>query len=341
MQKIYGGVIRVSELYLITGAAGHLGSALVYRLLELGKNIRVLVLLDEKNIPNGDIEVCYGDVCNKESLTTFFDNPQHKDLVVIHCAGIVSISSKYIQKVYDVNVTGTKNIVDLCKEHMVKKLVYISSVHAIPERPKGEIIYEVNEFNPNDVVGLYAKTKSEATNYVLEAAKQGLNASVVHPSGISGPFDNGRGHLTTLVIDYYKRRLTSGIDGGYDFVDVRDVANGIIACCAKGRSGECYILSNKYFSVREILYMLHKITGKKEIKIFLPFWFVKLTASLAEIYYKILRQPPLFTAYSIYTLNTNAIFSHEKATMELGYTTRDMEETLSDTIKWLKKSHRL
>lgn len=331
----------MNELYLITGAAGHLGSTLVRKLLELDKNIRALVLPNEKNIPDGDIEVCYGDVCNKDSLATFFDNPHNKDLILIHCAGIVSIATKYVQNVYDVNVSGTKNIVDLSQKHLVKKLVYVSSVHAIPERAKGETISEVKEFNPDDVSGLYAKTKSEATSYVLEAAKKGLNASVVQPSGIVGPFDQGKGPLTTLAIEYYKGRLTSGVSGGFDFVDVRDVANGIIACCEKGRPGESYILSNKYFTVKEILYMLHQITGKKEIKRFLPLWFLKLVAGPAEAYYKILKRPPLFTISSINTIHTNARYSHQKATLELGYGTRDMKQTLIDTIDWLKENQRL
>lgn len=331
----------MNELYLITGAAGHLGSTLVRRLLELNKHVRALVLPNEKHVPEGAIEICYGDVRNKESLLTFFDNPQDKDLIVIHCAGIVSIATKYQQQVYDVNVSGTKNIIDLSQQHQVKKLVYVSSVHAIPEKKKGETIYEVSEFNPEEVVGLYAQTKSEATSYVLEAAKTGLNASVVHPSGIAGPFDYGRGHITALVIDYCKGRLTSGVKGGYDFVDVRDVADGIIACVEKGGRGECYILSNEYFSVRELLYLLHDITGKKEIKRLLPLWFLNVFASSAELYYKLLKRPPLFTPYSIYTLNSNANFSHEKATTELGYTTRDMKETLTDTVCWLKENDQL
>ncbi|HBR32905.1 MAG TPA: dihydroflavonol 4-reductase, partial [Clostridiales bacterium] len=301
----------MSKVYLVTGAAGHLGSTIVRKLTEMGKKIRILILPDEKNLPEGNYELFHGDVCIKESLGDFFDNQSKDDFIVVHCAGIVSIASKYIQKVYDVNVTGTKNIVDLCIEHKVKKLVYVSSVHAIPEKKKGETITEVNQFNPDDVIGLYAKTKSEATGYVLSAVKNGLDASVVHPSGICGPYDNGRGHITTLVIDYIKRRLTSGVGGGYDFVDVRDVADGIIACCEKGRAGECYILSNKYYTVREVLHMLHEITGRKEIKSFLPLWFIKLTAPIAELYYKILKQPPLFTPYSIYTINSNASFSHE------------------------------
>ena len=331
----------MNELYLVTGAAGFLGNTLVRRLVELGKNVRILVLPDEKNMPKGDVEVYYGDVCEPESLINFFNTPQGKELVVIHTAGIVSIASKFDQRVFDVNVKGTENIVSLCEANNVKKLIYISSVHAIPEKPKGETIYETDKFNPDDVVGLYAKTKAEATNIVLEASKRGLNASVVHPSGIAGPFDSGRGYLSTLVIDYCKGGLTAAINGGYDFVDVRDVVEGIVSCCEKGKKGECYILSNKYFTVKELLYMLHEITGKREIKTILPLWFINFMAPLAELYYKILRQPPLFTAYSIYTINSNSIFSHEKATAELGYTTRDMKETLRDTVNWLKENKRL
>lgn len=286
-------MINMNQLYLVTGAAGFLGNTLVSRLVEKGKSVRVLVLPGEKNIPKNGVEVCYGDVREMESLVGFFHNPLEQELIVIHTAGIVTIASKFEQIVYDVNVNGTKNIVSLCESNKVKKLIYTSSVHAIPEKPKGETIFESETFNPDDVVGLYAKTKAEATKAVLEAAERGLNASVVHPSGMSGPFDKGRGYLTTLVIDYCKGRLTAAINGGYDFVDVRDVTEGIISCCEKGKRGECYILSNKYFTIKELLFLLHEITGKKEIKTILPLWFVNLVAPIAELYYKILRQPPL------------------------------------------------
>lgn len=327
-------------IYCVTGAAGHLGNVISRKLIESGHEVRAFVLPEEEHIPE-KTEIHFGDIRDKESIRPCFENLNGQELVVIHCAGIVSIASKFDQTVYDVNVTGTKNIVDLCGEYDIAKFIYVSSVHAIPEKEKGKKITEVKEFDPDKVVGLYAKTKAEATSYVLAAAQKGLNATVVHPSGITGPYDYGRGHITTLVIDYYKRRLTSGIIGGYDFVDVRDVANGIIAACEKGRKGETYILSNRYFKIREILRLLHEITGKKKIRHFLPTWFVKLTAPLAELYYKILKQPPLFTSYSIYTLNSNASFSHEKASSELGYTARDMKVTLSDTVDWLKQIDRI
>jgi dihydroflavonol-4-reductase len=329
----------MSELYVVTGAAGHLGGALLRELSARGKSVRALVLPGEKHLPE-HADIVYGDVCDTESLAALFSAPG-RELIVIHAAGIVSIASKYVQNVYDVNVTGTKNIVDMCVRHRVKKLVYVSSVHALPERPMGETITEVTRFDPAVVTGLYAKTKAEATQYVLDAAKNGLDASVVHPSGMIGPYDYGAGHTTALLIDFCKRRLTSATIGGYDFVDVRDAARGILSCCERGAPGECYILSNRFVSVRELLHTAHEVTGVREIKRFLPLWFVNLTAPLAEAYYKLRRQPPLFTAYSIYTLNSNSLFSHAKADAALGYTTRDLRETLADSVAWLRENGRI
>ena len=115
----------------------------------------------------------------------------------------------------------------MCLKYHVKRLVYVSSVHAIPERPKDEVISEINQFDPRDVVGLYAMTKSKATQIVLGGVLLGLDAVVVHPSGIIGPNDYGHGYCTQLVMDYLDGRLTAGVNGGYDFVDVRDVADGV------------------------------------------------------------------------------------------------------------------
>lgn len=328
----------METLYLVTGAAGHLGRILLDELRKKGAPFRALVLPGEKHLPDGDI--FYGDVCDKSSIRPCFENLNGQELVVIHCAGIVSIATHFNQRVYDVNVTGTRNVVALCREYGAK-LLYVSSVHALEEKGKGEVIRESLDFSPDKVIGHYAKTKAEATALVLEATREGLWAIVVHPSGILGPGDYGDGHLTALVIDFFKGRITSGIYGGYDFVDVRDVAAGILLALEKGQPGQGYILSNRFITVKEIFKLLHEVTGKREIKSYLPLWFVKGSAPLAEIYYRILRRPPLFTPYSIYTLGSNARFSHEKATRDLGYTPRAMRETLADTVAWLKEAGRI
>lgn len=330
----------MGKTYLVTGAAGHLGQALSIKLLEQGEDVNVFVLPSEKNIPE-NVKVFWGDICNRESIKSCFEKLNPEKTIVIHCAGIVSISSKLDSKMYDVNVDGTKNIVDLCKAFKMSKLVYVSSVHAIEEKSKGMVISETKEFSPDKVVGSYAKTKAEATAYVLEAAKEDLNACVVHPSGIIGPYDYGNGHMTTMVIEYCRRKLRVSVEGGYDFVDVRDVAKGIISACKKGRRGECYILSNQYYSVSELLDLLYEITKIHKVKLKIPLWVIKVIAPLSEIYCKFHNRTPLFTPYSIYTLSSNGHFSHQKATRELEYETRSMKDTLSDTIEWLRENHRI
>lgn len=325
------------DVYLVTGAAGHLGLTVTLALLSRGDAVRALVLPTDAatgRLP-ADVQVYLGDVRDPSTLPAALKIGTGERLTVIHCAGIVTIASRHVQNVYDVNVGGTRNIVDACVTAGVHRLLYVSSVHAVPTLPKGQTIREVTAFDPAQVDGLYAQTKAEATAYVLSAAQTaGLPVTVVHPSGICGPYDYGNNHLTQLICDWHDGRLTAGMLGGYDFVDVRDVAQGILAACDHGGTDECYFLTNRYVSVPEILNTLAELAGRKPLRTFLPLWFIKGVAPLAELYYQCLRQKPLFTRYSIATLESNALFSHEKASRELGYAPRPFRDTLSDTAAW-------
>ena len=332
------------RVYIITGIGGHLGNTIARELLSSGETVRGFARPDEDvTMLYGDtVSIVRGDVRDRSSLEPLFYglNADEDEIIVIHCAGIVTVASRYDQRVVDVNVNGTRNIVELCKEHRVKKLVYISSVHALPELPQGNVMHEVDGFRADAVIGLYAKTKAAATQIVLDAAREGLDATVIHPSGIIGPNDYGHGHLTQMVINYLNGSLTACVEGGYDFVDVRDVADGVIAATEKGKKGECYILSNRYIPVKELLNTLSRVTGGKTIKTVLPLWFAKLTAPLAELYYKIRHEAPLFTRYTLYTLTSNARFTYEKARRDLDYKPRDISSTIMDTVSFLTKERK-
>ena len=217
-------------------------------------------------------ELVRGDIRFPESLAPFFDlggtGIPPERTVVMHTAGIVSIASKYQQNVVDVNVQGTRNIVDACLKAGIGRLVYTSSVHAIPELDKGETIVEIDgsveeAFSGKDVSGLYARTKAMATRIVLDAIPRGLDVVIVHPSGILGPGDYGNAHLTQMVLDYMQGRLTAYVRGGYDLVDVRDVAMGMILAAERGRTGESYILSNRYVEVGDLMKLLRRISGHR------------------------------------------------------------------------------
>ncbi|MEG2054183.1 MAG: NAD-dependent epimerase/dehydratase family protein, partial [Oscillospiraceae bacterium] len=269
---------------------GHLGNTIVKELLANGETVRALALSTDKTLSldaNENLSIFKGDVCDKSSLEPLFCNAANDKLVCIHSAGIVSIASHTSARLREVNVRGTQNIIDLCTRYCVSKLVYVSSVHAITEKPNDEMIFETTSFNPDEVTGGYAKTKAEATRRVLLAAANGLNAVVVHPSGIIGPGDYGQAHLTQLIMDYLDGRLTACVKGAYDFVDVRDVAQGCIAAANVGKSGDCYILSGHRCSVKDLLDILSTVSGRKPIKTMLPLWFANFTAPLAEKYYNL------------------------------------------------------
>lgn len=330
----------MERVYLLTGVGGHLGNTVARRLLSAGATVRGFARpTEDVTMLYGDrISIVRGDIRDAASIEPLFFglDAEKTEIVFLHLAGIVTVASHFDQNVVDVNVNGTKNVIAACKAHQVKKLVYVSSVHALPELPQGNVISEVSAFAPETVVGLYAKTKAEATQLVLDAAKDGLDTTVIQPSGIIGPNDYGKGHLTQLIRSYLDGSLTACVEGGYDFVDVRDVAEGVVSAVDRGRTGECYILANQYYNVKDLLERLHRMTGVRAIKTILPMWFARLTAPLAEIYYKIRREAPLFTRYSLYTLTSNARFTWAKAKHDLGYAPRDISQTLRDTVEFLR-----
>ena len=217
------------DMYLVTGATGFLGRTIVEELVRRGSRVRALVLHGDpctKLLPP-EADTVEGDVSERDSLAAFFDGAG-ESTCVLHCAGIISVASRPGQRIYQVNVEGTRNIVALCREHGVGRLVHVSSVHAIPEQPKGTVITEQCTFSPELVRGDYAKTKATATAHVLQAAQEGLNASVVFPSGLIGPGDVLGGSFTSMVRAFMTGKLPLAVNGGYDFVDVRDVAQGVL-----------------------------------------------------------------------------------------------------------------
>ena len=322
--------------YLITGATGFLGSAVVQLLLAHGCRVFALVMNNDPLIHTlpKNVTVFWGDLTDRDSLRDFFaaggDN-----FCVLHCGGLISIASKPDEALYAVNVQGTQNIIDLSREFGAGRLIYVSSVHAIPERPVPETITEICQFAPEHIHGDYGKSKAMATALVLEAAQNGLNASVVLPSGIIGPGDLAQGNMTRMLLAFCRGRLPLGVKGGYDFVDVRDVAVGILACTERGKTGECYILSGHYVSISDILAMTASLLGRKAPKLSVPASLASCAAHIFEKIGQLRGERPFFTPYSIAVLRSNGHFSNAKAAA-IGFHARPLRETLQSTILWFQ-----
>ena len=281
-------------------------------------------------------EYVQGNILAPEKLAPLFQREEGERLVVIHTAGIVDITGQMSENLRRVNVVGTKNILALCIKHRVDKLVYVGSVHAIPESGTSVPQTEIADFDPALVTGGYAKTKAEATALVLYAAAHGLPAVVVHPSGIIGPYDDGRNHLVQMVRDFAEGKLPFCIKGGYDLVDVRDVAQGCILAAERGRIGECYILSGTYQPIKDVLKIAGQLCDKKG-PVMLPMPLVRAAEPALGLISRLFGLRPLYTKYSLDTVCSKTRFSAQKAREELGYTVRPIRETVEDTVRWLSK----
>ena len=331
-----------NRYYLLTGAAGFLGTNICMQLLEAGCKVRALVLPNDKSvkfIPE-QVEVVLGDLTDAASLEPFFTVPEDCTSVVIHCASMVTVNPNYSEKLMAVNVGGTRNIITKVLNHPeCEKMVYVSSTGAIPEQPHGIKIKEVNKFDPCDpklVVGAYSQSKAKATQMVLDAVNvMGLKACVVHPSGIRGPKDHALGETTNTLLQLMKREMPMGMQGSFNLCDVRDLAAGTIAAVDKGRIGECYILANKTVTLKEMCDMLHAECNAKKIKFYLPLDLADKIAAGLEKQAEKTGKMPLMTTFSVYNLARNNEFDCTKARTELGYTTRSYEETIHDEVQWM------
>ena len=331
-----------NRIYLVTGAAGFLGSNICRLLSARGEPVRALILNGdpaEKYIPKG-IEIVHGDLLDTASLERFFAAGKDDELYVIHCASIVWVKVETNPKVHAVNVEGTANIIDQCVKHRIKKLIYISSTGAIPELPKGQKIKETGHFWPAEgLIGCYSETKAEATQLVLDALKKypELDASIIHPSGICGPYDYAFGSVTSMVRDVVQGKMKMGIEGTFNSVDARDLAEGVIAACEKGRRGECYIMSSEVVTMHDMFRVINEAAGLSVRPRVLSKRIAHIGVRLMALAGRFTGKEPLLSDFNIYMLNRNNEFDCSKAERELGFHCRPFSESIRDTVSWLRE----
>lgn len=328
-----------NKLYIITGAAGNLGLNLTKSLVAKKQAVRALVLPHEvdliKTIP--EVEYTVGDITKPATLEPLFLYTNHRDIIFIHCASLISIASKSNQALEAINVQGTKNILNLVVKNKVKRFIYISSVHAFPELKKGEITYEIKQFDETKVIGGYARTKALATKQVMAAIdNHGLDGIIIFPSGIIGPGQNMNSNMLNMFLNYLRGTTKISVNGGFDFVDIRDVTAAIIKASEVAKKGDHFILSNQYYSFKEVMTTIADVATLKPIRVFLPKTIAYALATIFEIYYRISRRVPVLTKYAVYTAFQNSLYSHAHATKVLGFNPRPLKETLIDVVVDLK-----
>lgn len=320
---------------LVTGATGHIGNVLVKELVKRGEKVRVVVLPDEDLTPleGLDIEIVKGNVLDKSSLASAFTGIEY----VFHLAGIISIMPGKDDFVHDVNVNGTTNMLQAAKNAGIKKFVHTSSIHAFKRVPHGIIVDEKIPIDPDSAIAAYDQSKAEATLAVLDAAKNGLSAVVVCPTGVIGPYDYKSSEMGTLIREWMLHKVNFLIEGNYDFVDVRDVVQGMILAREKGKVGQVYILSGELIRVVDLWHLVKELVNFRSSFINIPVRFAAFVAKFTQFYYKLSNSKPRFTTYSIETLHTNAVISNFKARSTLGYAPRSLRDSIKDTVTWWRQ----
>jgi len=320
---------------LVTGAAGHIGNVLVRELLASGVAVRALVLPGEdlQSLQGLAIEKVEGNILDLPSLLHAMQGIEN----VYHLAGVISILPGRDELVRKVNIQGTHNVLQAARQVGVRRVLYTSSIHALSRDCSG-VIDEKVPFDANNPAGEYDRSKAEASLAVLQAVRSGLDAVIVCPTGVIGPHDYRDSEMGGLLRDLMKRKVHWLVEGGYDFVDVRDVANGMLKAMHKGRKGEVYILSGEQINVRQLKETVQRTMGFVTPGIQVPLGLVRFISHFTPLYYRLTGQTPKLTEYSLETICSNFNISSAKAKRELGYTSRPLAKTIADTIHWWQQN---
>jgi dihydroflavonol-4-reductase len=319
---------------LITGASGHIGANLVRALIAKGQPTRCLIHNNTRAIEGLDTVRVSGNVCDLESLFRTFEGID----TVYHLASHISLSMDGWETLEQTNVIGTRNVVDACLKTGVRRLIYFSSIHAFQREPLDHPVDELNPLVTSLKNAPYDRSKAGGTREVKKGIEKGLDAVMIHPTAVIGPYDFQPSYLGEAILMMARGKLPALVPGGYDWVDVRDVTMGTIAAAEKAPTGAAYLLGGEWVSMCDMAAEIAELVGNKVGKFVCPLWLANAGAVYFKLMSKMNGKQPLYTSMSLKALQDNRKISHEKAARELGYKPRPLRDTLEDTLRWFREN---
>jgi dihydroflavonol-4-reductase len=308
----------------VTGATGHLGAALVRLLLAERHRVRALVHDDARGLQELGVTCHAGDVRDATSLQPAFRGAD----VVFHLAARISITGSQGGEVERINVEGARNAAGAARDAGVVRFVHVSSVHAFDHAA-----CPLTESAPRPGPAHPAYDRSKAAGEVAVRSVPGVDVVVANPSGIIGPWDARPSRMGRALVHLAKGRVPALLEGGFDWVDSRDVAASLLAMAERGKVGENYLLGGRWASMREVAELVHAAGGAPPPRFTTPRWVARATAPVAELLGAWSGQEPLYTPEALHALfGGSRAVSWEKAAAELGHSPRPLEVTVSDTL---------
>lgn len=322
---------------LVTGATGHIGLLLTLRLLDAGHTVRTLAFDNAKGlalINERGLEHFHADITQYDQIEAAFSGIE----CVFHLAAQVSFRDRGLDEMRLVNVEGVGNVIKACQRHHVRRLIYFSSIEALSPYPADATVDETRPLVGDDYEFPYPRTKAMGQRLVLEAQAQGLETVVIYPTAVTGPNDYHFRASNSLLLQFARGRFEGVTEGGFNFVDVRDVVELSVRAAEQAPSGSSYLASGHWHSILEAGTLIAALRGFPPPKISLTAAQLKLVTPMISWWNEMRGNPPTLTAAAVLYITNWLSISHERATREFGYQPRPFAETIRDTVRWFEES---
>ena len=316
---------------LVTGATGFIGSAIVRELLEDGRTVKILIRknADTCNIDGLDVEIVTGDIRDKACLKSALIDCD----ILYHSAAYYSLWSRNKKSIYDINVDGTRNILEAAAQAEIQKVVYTSTVGCIGLNYDGQPANEETPFEPKTLSNDYKKSKYQAEQIALDFISPPV--VVVNPSAPVGPRDIKPTPTGKIIVDFLNRKMPAYLNTGLNLIHVKDCARGHILAEQKGKSGERYILGNQNISLKNIFLTLEKITGLKAPTLQMPYLVAYSAGWVCEmISNHITQKEPAVPLGGVKMAKHKMYFDPSKAIRELDLPQTPVENALREAVEW-------
>ncbi len=320
----------------VTGATGFIGSNVVRALLKRGVRVCALVRpnANRNNLDGLDVELVEGDLLDFDSLKRGMDGCEQ----VYHVGALYSFWVRPRRLIHDVNVEGTRNVLQAAMDEKMEKVVYTSSVAALGLREDGQPADETAPVSFKNIIGDYKKSKYLAERVALEFARD-LPVVIVNPSFPVGPGDIKPTPTGRTILDFLNRKMPAYVDTGMNVVDVEDVALGHLLAAEKGRVGERYILGGENLTMKQLLDLLAEITGLPAPRFRLPYYPILAMSFLNAGFCTLFPScTPRMTPQTIRMSRHLMFFDPSKAVEELNFPQTPAREALDKAVAWFKEN---
>ncbi|MBA5871722.1 MAG: NAD-dependent epimerase/dehydratase family protein [Nitrospira sp. CR2.1] len=320
---------------LVTGATGFVGGAVARALIKDGTDVRVISRTgaDLQNLTGLPVEHVHGDLRDRDSLHQALRGCRQ----LYHVAAHYALWAKDPAIFYDINVTGTRTLLETAREVGIERTVYCSTIGAIGLPPGGGPGTEETPVSLEQMAGHYKRSKYLAEQEVLKLAKEGLPVVIVNPSAPVGAADVKPTPTGQIIVDFMKGRMPAYIETGMNLIDVDDVAQGHLLAMKKGRQGERYILGNTNLLLNEVFQILSRITGVKAPSVKLPRLAILPLAYANQWIANLTGLPPRIPLEGVKMAKYKMHYDCSKAIRELGLPQTPVDVALEKAVRWFRE----